>query len=64
MPEQISREEAIEIIEQADRGILTIAESEPVPIIGHLDEDQNPKINVAVAQYQFGDESLEFNINQ
>ncbi len=59
MSEQITRERAIEIVEECEKGLLMVGEVEPIPVIGELSEDDKHKVNVVVNAYEFGNEDID-----
>lgn len=53
--EDISRERAKELVDEADKGILVVLNAEPVPAIGDVpDEDREKRI--VSGGYRFGEE--------
>lgn len=57
-PKRITREEAHELVEEAQFGILVTAEMDPVPVLGTPDPE-NFKVRVGVDAFQFGEEPPE-----
>lgn len=53
-PEEITREEAKELIENVDAGTLVVAGLEPIPTLGMVDEDEL-SLKPTVSSYRFGD---------
>lgn len=54
--DEITREEAKQLVDEADRGILTVVNAEPVPAIGEVDEHE---LEVTTEMYSFGGEADE-----
>lgn len=55
--EHISREEAKDLIDQSDYGILILSRVQKVPTIGEVD-DENRKLEVVTKEVQFGDKDI------
>lgn len=58
MYEEISKEEAKELVDEASRGILVVINPEPVPVIGDVPPEDH-QIAVKTEGYRFGAPELE-----
>lgn len=62
MAEEISRQEALEHVRQCEYGVLIITDSEPLPAIGDVpDEDREREHTVST--FEFGETDLDVDLD-